>query len=58
MGFHFKMDLGWNVYIVAEPSMEKYCQTSNIGYTSTGNKPADHSDVVRASPPTTSPFST
>ena len=37
------------------------CQTSNISYTSVGNKIVDHSDVVGASPvgaaPTTSSFS-
>ena len=39
-----------------------YCKTSNISHTLVGNKIADHSDVVRASPvgaaPTTSSFST
>ena len=40
---------------------EIYCQTSNIRHTLVGNKIADHSDVVGASPvgaaPTTSSFS-
>ena len=40
----------------------EYCQTSNVRGISVGNKLADHSDVVGASPvsaaPTTSSFST
>ena len=47
-------------YFISCPGERRYCQTSNIKCTLTGNKIVDHSDVVGASPvgaaPITSSF--
>ena len=64
--YNFRMEeiegFRYRAKVISDVDLEKYRQVSNIRHTLVGNKIADHSDVVGASPvgaaPTTSSFST
>ena len=64
--YNFRMEeiegFRYRAKVISDVDLEEYRQVSNIRHTLVGNKIADHSDVVGASPvgaaPTTSSFST